>query len=647
MRTSNGGEDDETRVTREGGGNHEFYNNNNHHHNQFQEDHHQDYIVEEENNNNLEIEENNNYQISVNLVGASPCRSGDCTCLATNQFRQTLGDPFRCTCPKEDQFAWSVETQCCAHRPPTAVQQPVRTYVDLPDLRSPSPIIVVPTTPESISPPPLKKFKKFESPSKKLRNSLRRKPLSLSRVPKRKNVEESPPAKKAKVAEICFVSCESDSTEPSAAKSADPLAKLSVTNREKRQKVDSLADMYDHRQFAESAGVVAPTGFYNPNKLPSTTAIEDIVSTTVAPSAANQLDSNKTIATLCNIGNSCYLNSVAYTLRFAPLFLHKLHHLIEDMATIYIKLNPTKQKSSSLGRNVSLWSGHSGRSWSSKDLASLGSISSNDMLPKNNRLIVTEKLHELYQNLHKNEATLNGEPLHAGAFLQAIQEVCSIFEGNQQQDAHECLMCILDSIRETCDTLASAIIDNPEQLLQEYGVVASGSAALLEEARDELAPMPPTTAPSTIIASYSKLFSRKSKRKKSDDEKAPDSPSKSAADPTSESAATAAPPPDQQTVSPTTDQKPEDLAKNLLLKLLSGSGEDFSDREKLKKAVCKQLGLNFFCEDFEGVSVSSIKCLTCETVRNCEETMIDISVPITGHENPDSMSNPQMFFQVS
>jgi hypothetical protein len=63
--------------------------------------------------------------------------------------------------------------------------------------------------------------------------------------------------------------------------------------------------------------------------------------------------SNNSIATLCNIGNSCYLNSVIYTLRFAPYFLHKLHHLCDDMHYVYQKIGQNKLKSSSLGRNIS------------------------------------------------------------------------------------------------------------------------------------------------------------------------------------------------------------------------------------------------------------------------------------------------------
>ena len=40
------------------------------------------------------------------------------------------------------------------------------------------------------------------------------------------------------------------------------------------------------------------------------------------------------IASLSNLGNTCFLNSVLYTLRFTPGFLHSLHHLVNDLGLV-------------------------------------------------------------------------------------------------------------------------------------------------------------------------------------------------------------------------------------------------------------------------------------------------------------------------
>lgn len=294
----------------------------------------------------------------------------------------------------------------------------------------------------------------------------------------------------------------------------------------------------------------------------------------------------------------------------------------------------------------SLLQGQSGRSWSSKDLASLSGTNSlsNDhqqqtpVLLKNNRQIVTEKLHELYQNLHRNESIDSSESFHAGNFLQAIQDVSSVFEGNQQQDAHELLMCILDSIRETCSTLSKTIKENPEILIQQN----SQTNAL--ESNAELT-SPPNSTQITSTQSIKSIFSRKIKRKDTLKTKN-GSPMKESINSHPEMTAI------EESASETTvnNNGISSNIKNSLNSVTNNSescdsnGVSESDKEKIDETI-KRLGLDFFCEDFEGITLSTTKCLTCETVTEQKETMIDISIPLAGNDN-NQLLDPQLFFQV-
>lgn len=128
------------------------------------------------------------------------------------------------------------------------------------------------------------------------------------------------------------------------------------------------------------------------------------------------------------MGNTCYLNSVLYTLRFAPAFLHNLHHLVIDLAMMHSKINQTKAKSSSLGRNITGISGPNNRSSSSKDLLSLGA--QNDLCPKSKMQIATEKLHELFVQLHSLEMKDSNDSYQPSSFLQALIEVNSLYQGS-------------------------------------------------------------------------------------------------------------------------------------------------------------------------------------------------------------------------
>lgn len=432
--------------------------------------------------------------------------------------------------------------------------------------------------------------------------------------------------------------------------SATDMAIAASLNDLPRSKVTSLQGRVDTGTATELA-IAQSLNENAQNALNSAAAASSVPPSSIPETPASiaaAANLNNALATLCNIGNSCYLNSVLYTLRFAPNFIHNLHHLIEDTDSVYQRLSQNKLKSSSLGRNIPGLHGSSGRSWSSKDLASLGNStgsnnSSSSTLggnsatnangtsnlvrggeesapPKSNRQVVTEQLHELFQNLHRNEAIETAEPYHAGNILRAVQDVSATFEGNQQQDAHEFLMCVLDSIRESCQALIKTITDHPDVLMNACPPVPECIETFVPETK----------------SSGARVFFRRRK-----------DPAKSAA-------------------TASKQQSPVNGGATTLPKASGGGGggDSASDQlANLKSALLAKtalvddalvrdrvqaLGLDFFRDDFEGVTVAKTKCLECETCTEQKETMIDIAIPIASpSEVSDAAKNPQQFYQNS
>jgi ubiquitin carboxyl-terminal hydrolase 1 len=183
------------------------------------------------------------------------------------------------------------------------------------------------------------------------------------------------------------------------------------------------------------------------------------------------------VATLLNLGNTCFLNSVLYTLRFTPGFAHLLHHLATDLTEKKLLLsNGGNEKKMGF-----LSSGSPGLR--TKSLSSLTPCIMDDnnlqINPvKRKTLVLTERLHELLQTLHNAEQKGDlSEPFQADAFLQALRDVNPLFQGNQQQDAHELLVCSLDYLREACQLVDKAQNKSLDENT-ETGVNAEHSAEL-------------------------------------------------------------------------------------------------------------------------------------------------------------------------
>lgn len=273
-----------------------------------------------------------------------------------------------------------------------------------------------------------------------------------------------------------------------------------------------------------------------------------------------------TRASLCNLVNTCYLNSVLYTLRYAPGFLRKVHHLVTDLHQLNAILYQTKHKSSSLGRNIPSLTGSSSRSNSSKDLLSLGNVRNNDATTsKPDFQVIVDELHDLYLTMHNLEIRDSSEPCGPRAFKHAFVNKHKAFSGSQQQDAHEFLMCLLSSIGDTCQLMSKKI----KELQYRENLTCSRISE-------------------KVPSSKEKTWSVRSWKKR------------------------------KNQLGKDTTGSGGDLSDD------TTNNSETLDFTKLSLS-CKLID-----DDFEGVSILRTRCLECESVTERKEIFCDLCIPING-----------------
>jgi len=243
-----------------------------------------------------------------------------------------------------------------------------------------------------------------------------------------------------------------------------------------------------------------------------------------------------------------------------------------------------------------------------KSLSSLCPFNNDDNLfpidpAKRKTLVLTERLHELLQTLHNAEQKGDlSEPFQADAFLQALREVNPLFQGNQQQDAHELLVCFLDYLREACQLV--------DKVQTKCAAAENAAGSALADQNDQ-----------TSTLKRGKQHSEKKKKgKKMFAEKDKDKDNKKGKRNLLNSQPVASPAVDLNPAAPATGEEPA----------VSVSGVRTRD---------------FISESFEGVTVLRTTCLECEHVTERKESFMDICVPIINENMLDEPPlSPSAFY---
>uniref|UniRef100_A0A8D8SKK3 Ubiquitin carboxyl-terminal hydrolase 1 n=1 Tax=Cacopsylla melanoneura TaxID=428564 RepID=A0A8D8SKK3_9HEMI len=385
-----------------------------------------------------------------------------------------------------------------------------------------------------------------------------------------------------------------------------------------------------------------------PNSPPSVGGGDDLYSSSGGPVSSHHhhhdlgpsSSTGSPIATLCNLGNTCFLNSVLYTLRFAPSFLHNLHHLVDDIGVVSSHSKMMKGKSSSLSR--------------------LGSTVSNKMWSREPTIIpeakmqCTSQLHEVYEDLRRNEMPSNSsslpDPVHPTKFMQSLRAVNSMFEGNQQHDAHELYIFLLDNLRETSkDVFKFAaqfnLTASPSPLQQHQTQPAPSTTSPLPPSSPHYlslsSPSSPSPSPSSS-STTSLLLAGGGSGPISGPGGSSTSSSSSSSSSTSSSSTKKIQDKLKKSIkrfrANNSSSSTGDSKKNAMTASTNSLNERHFDKNGAEGGAETNNGpwcldMNNITEDFQGVSIIRTICTECETVRERKEVFCDICVPIISVDN--------------
>lgn len=215
--------------------------------------------------------------------------------------------------------------------------------------------------------------------------------------------------------------------------------------------IDKINDVYDFERER------TPTPIFN--DIPSNFDID----ATWNPNADQTVDTTNTTNTpfhvhrpfimgaLKNVGNSCYMNAVLYTLRFTPKFLHNFHHFFAHMIRFlhdmleYPESYPPNTCYQQLA--VKIFTGNK--------------QSNAEVKIRQDVQDIISEVHEVFSKLTDTERVKRFEAIETNDLQIVLFKENPIFRPLTQQDSHEFLMYVLNVWRDCSDAFLNVIEKHP------------------------------------------------------------------------------------------------------------------------------------------------------------------------------------------